>query len=108
LAPWRTVSLQFTALHWHGDVFALPAGAVPLASSELTRHQGFLYGRSAWGILFHLEATAATLAGMVDSFADELGHAGIEGRRILAESERRLPELSAIAREVFGAWAGLL
>ncbi len=47
-----------TVLHWHGDVFDLPDGAVPLASSERTEHQAFRYG-SAWGLLFHAEADAA-------------------------------------------------
>ncbi|HEY4780034.1 MAG TPA: type 1 glutamine amidotransferase, partial [Solirubrobacterales bacterium] len=28
-----------TVLHWHGDVFELPAGATHLASSALTAHQ---------------------------------------------------------------------
>jgi len=42
-------------LHWHGDVFDLPRGAVPLASSARTEHQAFRSG-SAWGVLFHPEA----------------------------------------------------
>jgi GMP synthase (glutamine-hydrolysing) len=45
-------------LHWHGDVFELPAGATHLASSELTAHQAFRRG-NAWGVLFHPEADAA-------------------------------------------------
>ena len=42
-------------LHWHGDVFELPAGATRLASSELTENQAFRVG-NAWGVLFHPEA----------------------------------------------------
>ena len=49
-----------TVLHWHGDVFDLPDGAQPLASSALTEHQAFRAG-SAWGVLFHAEADAALL-----------------------------------------------
>jgi GMP synthase (glutamine-hydrolysing) len=44
-----------TVLHWHGDVFDLPAGAEPLASSAQTKHQAFRHG-NAWGLLFHPEA----------------------------------------------------
>lgn len=44
-----------TVLHWHGDVFDLPDGAVPLASSERTALQAFRHG-NAWGVLFHPEA----------------------------------------------------
>jgi GMP synthase (glutamine-hydrolysing) len=45
-------------LHWHGDVFELPAGATHLASSALTAHQAFRRG-NAWGVLFHPEADVA-------------------------------------------------
>jgi GMP synthase (glutamine-hydrolysing) len=43
------------ALHWHGDVFDLPLGAKPLASSAQTEVQAFRSG-AAWGVLFHPEA----------------------------------------------------
>jgi GMP synthase (glutamine-hydrolysing) len=49
---------EATVLHWHGDVFDLPAGATSLASSARTEHQAFRFG-NAWGVLFHLEADAA-------------------------------------------------
>jgi GMP synthase (glutamine-hydrolysing) len=45
-----------TVLHWHGDVFDLPEGAVPLACSPMTPHQAFRWGSRAWGLLFHVEA----------------------------------------------------
>ena len=44
-------------IHWHGDIFDLPQDAVPLASSEKTRHQAFRFGKNAYGFLFHLEVT---------------------------------------------------
>jgi GMP synthase (glutamine-hydrolysing) len=59
-------------LHWHGDVFDLPPGAVHLASSSQTEIQGFRV-RSAWGLLFHAEADAelAELWLAEDSMRDE-------------------------------------
>lgn len=48
------------ALHWHGEAFDLPEGAVPLARSAITPVQTFRLG-SAWGVLFHPEADAALL-----------------------------------------------
>lgn len=108
VGAWRTVPDRFTALHWHGDIFALPTGALPLASSELTRHQAFVYGRAAFGILFHLEVTEAIVAGMVAAFADELRETGVDGRQILAEAKQHLPGLGAIARTVFGDWTRLV
>lgn len=105
LAAWQQVPSSFTALHWHGDVFTLPAGAVPLASSALTPCQGFAYGPSALGILFHLEVTNEIVAGMVATFAEELRGAGVDGRQILADTPRWLPALGAVGRTVFDAWA---
>jgi GMP synthase (glutamine-hydrolysing) len=63
-------------LHWHGDVFELPPGATPLASSELTEHQAFRHG-DAWGVLFHPEADAA----LVDAWlaTPEMTREAVEG-----------------------------
>jgi GMP synthase (glutamine-hydrolysing) len=43
------------AMHWHGEQFTLPAGAVAVAHSAQTDVQMFRLGSSAWGMLFHLE-----------------------------------------------------
>jgi GMP synthase (glutamine-hydrolysing) len=50
---WR----RFKVLHWHGDTFDLPPGAVLLASSQLYRHQAFRYGDKVYGFQFHVEVT---------------------------------------------------
>ncbi len=52
----------FDVFHWHGDSFALPPGALHLASSAGCRNQGFQYGRRVLGVQFHLEITAPDLA----------------------------------------------
>lgn len=46
---------QSYAMHWHGEQFTLPTGAVPLAHSAHTEIQAFRLGSNAWGMLFHLE-----------------------------------------------------
>ncbi|TNE76813.1 MAG: type 1 glutamine amidotransferase [Gammaproteobacteria bacterium] len=43
--------------HWHGDRFAIPDGATPLASSIACDNQGFLYDDRVLGLQFHLETT---------------------------------------------------
>ncbi len=96
---------SFTALHWHGDIFDLPSGAVALASSAKTSLQAFRYGRNAYGLLFHIEATDANVGGMVREFGAEIEEAGVNGAAIVAEAGQRIAALSEIAATVFGRWA---
>lgn len=46
---------------WHEDTFDIPPGAVRLATSEKTENQAFRYGRSAYGLQYHVELTPAML-----------------------------------------------
>lgn len=95
----------FTPLHWHGDVFDLPAGAVPLARSARTAVQAFRHGARAWGLLFHVEAEAAQVRDMVEAFPDDLRKAGLDGRAVLAEAADRLGALTPVRAQVLGAFA---
>lgn len=104
---WTGIPRKFTALHWHGDIFDLPAGATLLASSALTPHQAYRHGSNAFGFLFHMEMTAPQIAEMTAVFADEVRQAGADPRAILAGSAKHLPALRAIGASVFGAWADL-
>lgn len=49
------------AIHWHEDVFDLPAGAVQLATNENTENQAFRYGRHTYGVQYHIELTPGML-----------------------------------------------
>lgn len=64
---------EFTAFHWHGDTFELPAGAVHLGRSEACANQGFLHADRVLGLQFHLEMTPAGAQGLVDCHRDQLG-----------------------------------
>ena len=102
---WRGVVPTFTPLHWHGDVFDLPAGAVALASSALTEHQAFRYGDSAYGLLFHLEMGRRQIAAMVETFRDEVVGAGVAPETILADTAACQPRAKAVGAVVFERWA---
>ena len=96
---------EFVACHWHSDIFDLPAGAVPLASSELTELQAFRHGDNAWGLLFHAEMTQRIVATLVSEFGDGLRRVGIDGDEILASAPRHLAALNQIGETIFSRWA---
>ncbi len=96
----------FDALHWHGDVFGLPAGATHLASSDRTPVQAFRYGTSAYGLLFHLEADHKQVAAMAAAFPEDVERAVADPATLLDPSH---PAAAApLAERVFDAWTGLL
>jgi GMP synthase (glutamine-hydrolysing) len=101
------VPRSFTSLHWHGDIFDLPAGATHLASSALTPCQAFVHGLGAYGILFHMEVTEKIVQDMVSSFADELAHEGLDGQEIIDEIHQQIHGLQSIGRTVYQNWATL-
>jgi GMP synthase (glutamine-hydrolysing) len=98
----------FMALHWHGDIFDLPHGALRLASSDLTECQAFRYGRNAYGFLFHMETTAEILVRMAGAFEAELVQQGIDGQAIINAGREHLPKLQQTGRIVFERWTRLL
>jgi len=101
---WNDLPAQFTAYHWHGDVFDLPQGAVSLASSEMTPCQGFRYGVHAYGFLFHMEVTEKIIKNMVVEFQNELEEQHITAGSIIQKTSKNLSELQTIGGKVFRRW----
>ena len=54
-------SEQTSMLHWHGDTFDLPAGAILLASTANYKNQAFAWGNNCLALQFHPEVTARGL-----------------------------------------------
>lgn len=107
-ALFRGVDAPFPALHWHGDVFDLPEGAVPLAASALTPLQAFRAGSTAYGLLFHLEADRPQVEEMCHLFAGELTAEGVAAATLLREADRAGPHSRSVGTMVFQRWAELL
>lgn len=61
-----SLPVEFPAMHWHGDTFAIPAGAVHCYASEGCRNQAFRKGRVV-GLQCHLEFTREALAGLIEA-----------------------------------------
>ncbi|MDX6623724.1 MAG: hypothetical protein QOE75_1656 [Solirubrobacterales bacterium] len=97
-------------LHWHGDVFDLPAGAHHLASSAQTENQAFRVN-NAWGVLFHPEADFALVEAwlaepeMIDEALAAVGEA--ETARLPGRAEELEEELIARTTPGFELFASL-
>ena len=63
----------FTALHWHSDMFDIPAGAQRAARSRAVENQAFSFnsGRVA-AVQFHMEATAESVGALVENCPDDM------------------------------------
>jgi GMP synthase (glutamine-hydrolysing) len=99
-----TLPDPFPALHWHGDVFDLPPGSVPLARSDRTEVQAFRYGDHAYGLLFHLEASTAQVQAMAAAFPADLASAGVTAADLVPVPA----DVAALGDQVFDAWVALL
>ncbi len=67
------VPASFTAFHWHGETFDLPAGGTHLAETAGTRNQAFAPAAKALGLQFHIEANEAGVKALIENCADEIG-----------------------------------
>ena len=85
-------------LHWHGDTFDLPRGAMPFASTPLCRNQGFRLGWRSFGLQFHCELPAEAVPIWVREDADYVREANGDegGARILADTERYFAEAKPV------------
>lgn len=102
------VASPLRVLHWHGDTFDLPDGAVRLASTERYREQAFRLGPAAWGLQFHLEVDGPAVERFLAAFPDdaEAAPGGLEGVR--QASPEGLEELRAPRALVLGRFAQLV
>jgi GMP synthase-like glutamine amidotransferase len=99
---------DLTVLHWHGDTFDLPRGAVRLATNARYPNQAFRLGDAAWGLQFHLEADAPAVETFLEAFADEVVAAGERADDIRSQSADVLAELSPVTTVVLDRFARLV
>lgn len=91
-------------LHWHGDTFDLPHGAVRLASTPVTPNQAFAWGVRALGLQFHIEVTAPGLERWYVGHAAELAAAGLSVPELRADARTLAPRLEQRGAAALGRW----
>ncbi len=96
-------------LHWHGDAFDLPAGAVRLASTAVTPNQAFAVGHHALALQFHPEADGQGFERWLIGHAVEIAHVpGLGVAALRADAARFGPATGAAGRRCLTDWlAGL-
>jgi len=87
-------------LHWHGDTYDLPVGAVLLASTPLCPHQAFRIGNHAVALQFHAEVQAEQVRVWCDEDAAFVLKAnGADGHSRLISDNERFGVASQVTRD---------
>jgi GMP synthase (glutamine-hydrolysing) len=101
LAPLKDLPV----LHWHGDTFDLPEGAINLASTDICEHQVFTYGRHALAFQFHPEAQAQNFERWLIGHACEIGAApGVAVPDLRAGNQKYAAAAMAAGQQVLKDW----
>lgn len=95
---------DYRVLHWHGDTFDLPTGAVRLASTDMTPNQAFAFGRQTLGLQFHIEADPAAIERWLIGHTAELAASRLDVNQLRAALRAHLPAIAPKGRAAFGAW----
>jgi len=94
---------SLNVLHWHGDTFHLPSGAVHLARSSRCENQAFRWGRHTYGLQFHLEVTPSMVVSWARSSdgKKDIKAAGENVKDLLAKTPAAFAELKPFAEQIF-------
>ncbi len=96
------------ALHFHGDRFAVPEGAVSLCSSAHTPCQAFRAEEGIYGFQFHPEVDRALLETWARTDARYLIESGESPEKMMADTDVYLADYEHRMRGIFECWAAML
>jgi GMP synthase (glutamine-hydrolysing) len=96
----QTIPEPFEVFQWHGEAFALPDGAVALASSPLFPLQAFRFGPNAYGLLFHLEVQREGIETLCQECPQDLTKVGQTASSLLRGAEPHLAGLHRVAERL--------
>lgn len=67
---------RFSAFHWHGDTFELPAQCHRIFRSDGCEQQGFVMDTQILGLQFHLEVAEKDIIAILKNSAEDMAAAG--------------------------------
>jgi len=87
----QNIPSSFMALHWHGDTFAIPKGAIRIAKNEVSQNQGFMYNNQALALQFHIEVNENSLSNLLINSQEDLKKTGpfIQSEEMIRSSFRK-------------------
>ncbi len=97
-----TLPDSFDVFEWHGEIFNLPQGCVPLAGSTIAPLQAFRYGTKAYGLLFHLEMEQDGIDALCRECASDLMKTHLTAPDVKAAAIPHLPTLHQFADRLIG------
>jgi GMP synthase-like glutamine amidotransferase len=71
-AVFENLPASFISFHWHSDTFALPPGAVHLATSRACNNQAFAFGKNILALQFHPEMGKGDIIEIIERTRDQL------------------------------------
>ncbi len=114
---WIGSEPAFELFQWHGDTFALPAGARRFLTSPLCANQAFVIDRknhAHLGMQFHVEMTPSLVNGWVsdpngkreiEKAFERQGGAGVQrAEEIVLNLDQRAQRMSHIADRIYQRW----
>jgi len=99
---------EFLAFHWHGDIFSLPDNSTKLASSKISDIQAFIYRKTCYGLLFHLEITKDIVQNITAKFESDLLSESIDKSSIHSNLDERVENANSNGRIIFNRWLNLI
>jgi GMP synthase-like glutamine amidotransferase len=94
---------EITVLHWHGDTFTLPEGALHLASSKAFLNQAFLYKNNVLALQFHFEMNASALDAILNHSANEIVPGSfVQDAQTISSNRILLHENNNMMRKILG------
>ncbi len=92
-------------LHWHGETFDLPDGAVLLASSERYPNQAFSYGKNTLALQFHPEITQHSMEKWFIGHIGEIKQTeGVSVEKLREDTRQNANQLEVQGELFFNSW----
>lgn len=89
---------EATVLHWHGETFDLPEGAIRLASSPVCPNQAYLLRERVIGTQFHYEGSPDAVEGFLENSYEGLSSSDtyVQTPEEIREGARKFSEANQV------------